>query len=123
MARTPSPCPTSRAVPLHQGQGPGLSPRDIGETGGSATVALTPAQLPAHTHPVAASSAEADRGNARDAVPAISADPAWGTAAPLQGLDPTGVSQAGSGQPHPNMQPHLVLNFIIALNGIYPSRP
>ncbi|MDZ3824355.1 MAG: tail fiber protein [Pseudoxanthomonas sp.] len=110
-------------APLHQGQGPGLSLREMGQTGGSAAVTLTQAQLPAHTHPVSATSAAADRANARDALPAVAADAAYGTAAPLQALAAAGVTPAGGGAPHPNMQPYLVLNFIIALSGIFPSRP
>ena len=113
------------AVPLHPGQGPGLSLYDLGQTGGSEFVALQPSEMPAHTHTVSASTSPANRtapaGNsvarASGATPYI--PPGGGTTS----LAPEAMSVAGGGLPHNNMQPYLTLNFCIALQGIFPPRP
>jgi microcystin-dependent protein len=108
-------------APMHYGQGPGLSPHFLGETGGEESVTLQSSQMPVHTHlPVAAGSA-ATTGtpseNVRLAQTAVGTN-IYGPAADLQSLG----TPAGGGQPHNNMQPYLALNFIIALQGIFPPR-
>ncbi len=110
-------------VPIHQGPGPGLTNRVHGASGGSAAVALDISQIPAHTHTVSASN-DAARASAPG-------DGAWAPSETSnayrgQNIDTTMSSQAlatvGSSQPHNNMPPYLALNFIIALQGIYPPR-
>lgn len=114
-------------VPINQGQGPGLSQRVIGEILGEENHTLTSTEMPAHTHPVtvnpACSAEDASNGSPVGQVPATSTTPAYtspatGTMAPSSGT--AGI--AGGSQPHNNMQPSLTVNFIIALQGIYPSR-
>lgn len=113
-------------VSLHFGTGPGLSPATIGERGGAEAVALTSAQLPAHNHPAMAKAAA---GNANTAVNNIwSADAGnqsatySNAATGLAAMNAAAIGNAGGGQAHPNMQPYLVINWCIALVGIYPSR-
>jgi len=109
--------------PIGPGQGPGLPLYDLGQQGGSATVTLSMAHLPAHSHGIAATSAAADRANpAAPNVLATPPDPTY-TSQPQTALGhPTTIGAAGGGQPHNNLQPYLVLNFIIALQGVFPPR-
>lgn len=114
------------SAPMFYGQGPGLSDRQIGETGGETTVTLIQSELPTHTHQIGC-----DAGVAADAAPtneiwalggrgrpsAYSADP------PNTPMSGGALAPVGGDQPHNNMQPYLTLNFCIALQGIFPSRP
>jgi microcystin-dependent protein len=112
-----------RAAMSH-GQGPGLSPRFLGESGGAAAVTLTSAQLPSHTHAVNVASGaggQADRANARGNVLGIPADATYAAGAQVA-MGPTSVGFTGGGQPHNNMPPYLVMNFCIALQGVFPPR-
>jgi len=111
-------------VPVHQGQGPGLSPYVIGQAGGNENVTLTLAQMPQHNHTMGTLSAPgtASRPNTQ-----LLAQPTSGNLygpAPSDGsaLNQAAISSAGSSQPHTNIQPYLAVTFIIALVGIYPSR-
>jgi microcystin-dependent protein len=108
-------------VPVNQGQAPGLSPYVTGQAAGSATAILnTPQQLPMHLHPTGASAAEATTGAPGPGVSlAVASGPIYAAATNLTPM----VSQpVGGGLPHSNVQPYLGLNFIIALQGIFPSR-
>lgn len=111
-------------VPTHQGQGSGLSPYVIGETLGVESVTLNVNQMPAHQHTVNAS---ANKGNKASPIGEYPATDAAGITAEYNAT-PTGVmnagviSPAGGNQPHENRQPTLVLTWIIALQGIFPSR-
>ncbi|MGB6373934.1 MAG: tail fiber protein [Methylocella sp.] len=121
----------SRA-PVGFGQGPGLSPYTLGQTTGTETVTLTVAQMPAHNHLVAANAANATASSPSGNDLAQSLEPSGrGTpvntystppmTAPVT-LDPAAVKPSGGSQPHANIQPVLAMNYIIALQGIYPSR-
>jgi microcystin-dependent protein len=105
-------------VPVHAGQGPGLSLYDLGQAAGEETVTLTTAELPPHAHSQTASNAEQTTNRPGNAVPARGGvyD---GTS---DGTTMTPTTTTGSGQPHDNRQPYLTLNYIIALQGIFPSR-
>jgi microcystin-dependent protein len=109
------------------GQGPGLSYYDQGVTVGTPTVTLIESETPKHTHvaqgaPDAGdqSSPAADRALARSA-PGF-AYQSNGTDK-LMPMDPFILSIAGGSLPHQNMPPALVLNFCIALQGVFPQRP
>jgi len=112
-------------VPIHFGQGPGLSPYDLGQQAGSENVTLTTSQMPSHNHTtsVAVNSSEGG-GNSPAGAFLGKADP--GPYAPtsdnsiMGAQPPTGL--AGGSQPFPILQPYLALNFCIALEGIFPSR-
>ncbi|MGH6811152.1 MAG: phage tail protein [Methylocella sp.] len=117
-------------VPVGMGQGPGLSPYVIGEQTGSETVTLTVGQMPSHSHGVAANNAGATASSpsgadlaqsvvtGRETVNIYSKPP---MTAPVT-LDPATIQPSGGSQPHPNIQPVLAMNYIIALQGIFPSR-
>lgn len=112
-------------APVHQGAGPGLFNVVLGESGGAESVTLTQAQLPAHTHALVGSAANATATSPAGAVPGTMpevATSAYGSDAPLTTLSPQGVGSAGGSQPHDNMQPYLAVRYIIALFGIFPSQ-
>lgn len=110
-------------VPLHMGQGPGLSNRSIGQRLGAETVTLTPSQIPLHAHAQRASTNAVNAGYGPMAAPGASATTSfYGSGAPQVAMAATAVDNTGGNQPHSNMAPYLALNFIIALFGIYPSR-
>jgi len=113
-------------VPMHPGQGPGLSPRFLGEVGGTEVESLTIAQMPAHDHPAIPNNRPADEVNPVANVPGRSPD---GTKiyrrspdAAGGAMDPSFIGPTGGGQPHGNVQPFQSVTFIIALEGIFPSR-
>jgi microcystin-dependent protein len=109
---------------VSSGQGPGLSPYDLGQQSGSETVTLTVNNLPQHNHTVSPAASEGaaatDRpgGGVMARVPtAIYASASDGTT-----MASTTTSMTGSNSPISNVQPLLALNYCIALQGIFPSR-
>lgn len=109
-------------VPIHQGQGPGLSSYVIGESGGVEVVTLSPNQIPIHSHtPNASNSGGSDNpannfwGNSATGKPYVAAPPT------VQMNAGTILPQGGS-QPHENMIPFLCVSYIISLFGIFPSQ-
>jgi microcystin-dependent protein len=113
-------------VPLHYGTGNGLSPRVMGEMGGSETVTLTSAQMPAHTHSFAATSAVASinsPGNAAE-LGGLGTDTMYTSTISGSSVSPSSsmISQSGGGQPHENLMPTLTASFCIAVEGIFPSQ-
>ena len=110
-------------APMHPGQGPGLSLHDLGETGGSDTVALIASEMPAHSHALLASTSPASSRNPSDAAIARSRGAnAYGPASNLVTMNAQSLTPAGGGQPHNNLQPYLTLSFCIALQGVFPPR-
>jgi microcystin-dependent protein len=111
-------------VAVHRGQGPGLSNRVQGERSGAVSHALALSEMPAHAHVARASSADAVSADpSASVVPARSAAgiPHWAPSADTM-LAPGVIGIAGGGQSHENRQPFLALNYIIALQGIYPPQ-
>jgi microcystin-dependent protein len=110
-------------IPIHMGTGAGLSPRSLGENGGSEMETLTTNQLPLHTHQFIGTSSNATATSpANGLVASPSAIDLYraGSAA-NQSLGPNALGLAGGSQPHENTQPFLCITFIIALEGIYPT--
>jgi len=114
-------------LPIHAGTGTGLGSYTLGQVGGTETVTLTAAQLPAHTHTTMATSGAASTGapGASLELGAISGDTMY--TSDVSGLTPyaaegTMVGPAGGNQPHDNTMPTLTVRFCIALNGIWPSQ-
>jgi microcystin-dependent protein len=107
-------------VPISSGQGPDLENYNLGQAGGTELVSLTAAQMPSHRHALNVHNGTSDQtnpaGNRLAKGSVYTNKPANATAASLV------VGRSGSGQPHENRQPYLTLNWIIALEGIYPSR-
>jgi microcystin-dependent protein len=115
------------SAPLAAGQGPGLTPRNLADVGGEATVTLLNSQMPAHTHTAQASSA----GGVDTPAGSVWGESKMGKT-PLSAyaatrinnvvMNPNALASAGGNQPHNNMPPYLCLTFIIALQGIFPPR-
>ena len=115
-------------APMQAGQGPGLSLRDLGETGGEQTVTLLQTEMPAHSH-----GAQCDNGNGDQPAPPGNV---WAIAGARRAtvnqyaptgannvqMNPFGLSITGGNLPHNNMMPYLVLTFIIAMQGVFPPR-
>lgn len=115
-------------APMHPGNGPGLTNRRLGETGGAETVALTEAQMTPHRHALQAGNAPASSFVA-DANSSITRSVGGFSynddlSPPISPLHETALSEVGaeSVEPHQNMQPYLAMYFIIALTGLFPSR-
>ena len=112
-------------LPLHQGTGTGLSPRPLGNKSGTETVTLSMDQMPEHSHPTNAVSANATSkspiGNMLSIPPTQFYND--GVEANIVELPARTIAEAGSGVPHTNMMPSLCINFIIATAGAYPPRP
>jgi microcystin-dependent protein len=105
-------------TPTYVGQG-----LVLGERGGEENHTLSASEAPQHTHIVQASSATA-AANVSPAgmVLAVASGQLYGPLTSPAALNSTSITSFGGSQPHANMQPYLVLNFIIALQGIFPSR-
>ena len=112
--------------PMQPGQGPGLSMHDIGEQGGQAVVTLLPSEMPAHTHTLQASQTPPEEDGQGTPSPlkllAPSTAAVYGDPGDAVALAAEAISPAGGGQPHQNRQPFLTLNFVIALQGVFPPR-
>lgn len=120
-------------VAMHKGTGPGLTPRALGEEGGFEDNILVEANLPAHNHDITATARCKDAaGNANTAAGNVCSDDAGVSSATYSdaGADADMHSSAitaesantGNGQAFTNIQPFLAVNFIIALQGTFPSR-
>src|SRR5690606_18300673 len=119
-------------VAIGQGQGPGLSNYTIGQVAGQERVTLLQTEMPQHIHQLMATSADGTTNNPEGALLSVaqvevergvSKDGkiySTGSANTTMGL--TAMQPTGGSQPHNNMQPYLTLNYIIALEGIFPSR-
>lgn len=107
---------------MHQGQGVNLSNRTLGEAVGESQVTLTAAQVGAHSHTAHCATV----GAASSPQGAVWATDPSGSIAPYSNAAPnaqmTPLAPAGAGQPHPNLQPFVAINYIIALEGIFPTQ-
>lgn len=111
-------------VPMGWGRGPGLTPRVIGQKTGADTVALVTANLPNHTHTGRVAEEDATTTNVSGQALAIADTNVYretGTQVTM-GADSISDTGANPAAAHPNDQPYLSLNFIVALQGVYPSR-
>jgi microcystin-dependent protein len=119
-------------VPVSSGAGPGLSTYNLGQSGGTENVTLLTNNMPQHNHLVGVSNQAGSVADPTNAVlaqgnsstgrePVLISD--YTMSAATGSLAPTTISMAGGNVPHTNIQPYLCINFIIAWQGIYPSRP
>lgn len=110
-------------VPIHMGQGSGLSEYVLGQFGGDENVALQATQLPSHSHPVNANDGAASSTRPAGGVLARSGSDIYaGSPDGSTVMNTTMIANSGGNQAHPNIQPYLTLNVCIALVGVYPSR-
>ena len=106
-------------VPVHVG--PGFA---LGQSGGVESVTLTTSQIPAHSHVPQANNAPGTQVGGDNGVWA-STSPAlnnYSNVAPSVNMDPAAIGPTGGSQPHDNMVPFLVVNFILSLFGVFPSQ-
>ncbi len=108
-------------VPIHQGQGPGLSNYVIGEAAGVESVTLTSNQIPAHSHPAQAQTGSGNQASPNGGVWANSGQGVYAAGPASLAMKNNLVGSAGGSQPHDNMMPFLVINFVISLFGVYPT--
>jgi microcystin-dependent protein len=108
-------------VPVGQGQGPGLSSYALGQQGGTESVTLNSQQLPPHNHNVSAFSDTGDTGKpANNFLSSI--DNGYKSSSDGTLMSAAMITGGGGSQPHDNIQPYTTLNYIIAVQGIFPSR-
>ena len=106
-------------VPIHPGNGPGLSSYKLGQKGGSEQVVLQTTQIPSHTHTIYAKTGGGDETNPTNGFMATASTDFYAETHNTQMGNPASV---GGGQGHNNIQPYLCVNFVLCLQGIYPSR-
>jgi microcystin-dependent protein len=112
-------------VPIHQGTGPGLTSRQLAETGGTETVTLTTNTIPIHTHPALCNDGTGASTSNPNAGTWTTADTAnylsTGATTGFMGTPSILSSPVGGSQPHENLVPYLCVDFIISLFGIFPT--
>jgi microcystin-dependent protein len=110
-------------IPFHQGTSSGNT-MVIGQISGSETVTLTTSQIPVHTHVLAANSGRGGQPGPSSGLWAASPLDEFSTDAPssTHAMASSAILPTGGSQPHDNMPPFLVVNFIIALYGVYPNQ-
>lgn len=104
-------------VPIHMGNG-----HTLGERGGEQMHTLSISEVPTHAHLVQASSTPAETNTPTNQAFLGAVNNTYTAATNLVAMSAAEVGNTGASQPHPNMQPFLVLNFSIALQGIFPSQ-
>jgi microcystin-dependent protein len=109
-------------IPVHEGQASGLQNYTRGEMAGVESVTLTTTQTPTHNHSFLASTAGGNDNNVANNVIADGPAQAFIEANPNVAMASTAVSPVGGSQPHENVIPILVINYIISLYGIFPNR-
>jgi microcystin-dependent protein len=109
-------------VPIDWGDGNGLSPYVMGQLGGTETTTLLSTQMPQHNHTVHAATSSGTTSRPDSAVPAHAGSSIYAAAPDATVMNAGMIGQTGGSQPFNNLQPFLVVNFCIALVGIFPSR-
>lgn len=110
------------SMPMGAGNGPGLTPRQVGETAGAATHTLLPAEIPQHSHAVQTAASPDSAQPSPTAMLAPASGSVYHGPTKPAALAASAVQANGSGWAHNNQPPVLALSFIIALQGIFPPR-
>lgn len=110
------------SVPMHPGQGQGLSQRFLGEMSGTETVTLLQSEMPVHAHQAMALGVVGNQPTAAGNTWARSTSNPYTNTQNGQ-MSFSALAPSGGGLPHNNMQPYLTLNFCIAMQGVFPQRP
>lgn len=114
------------SIPIGAGQGPGLSSYNVGDSGGSQSVTLAQPQMPQHSHKMLADTTPASTNTPVNGAFARSTTAAGNlyttNTSPTVQMNSAIVTPYGGGQPHKNLMPYLTLNWIIALQGVFPTR-
>jgi microcystin-dependent protein len=109
-------------IPIHHGQGPGISQNyQLAETGGVESVTLTVQQIPVHSHQMTATLDIPTQSSAGNALTGQAAAKLYRNGVPSVQIDPQAIIPTGGSQPHENFQPYLCVDFIISLFGLFPS--
>lgn len=109
-------------IPYHQGNLGGGGSYTMGELAGSESVTLTTNNLPPHTHSPVGNSTDGSQSSPANGFWGVGSTNKYSTAAPNAPMNAGAVGVAGGSQPHENMLPFLCINFIIAIEGIFPPR-
>jgi microcystin-dependent protein len=111
-------------LPIHQGQGPGLTNFLLGQPGGVEQVTLTSSQIPSHTHAFNAKNNTADLISPQGNMLGVSSNTnVFFSDTPNVTMNNAMLSSAGGNQAHSNIQPYLCVNFIISFFGVFPQQP
>ena len=110
-------------VPIHMGTGPDGTTYQLGELAGTEQETLTVNQIPSHTHPWLASTADANTAEPVGGVPAVAQGDLYtvDVQSPV-GMNANSITPIGGSQPHENTQPFLCINFILSLFGVFPTQ-
>lgn len=108
-------------TPIHAGTLNGNN-YTVGQAAGEENVTVTTSQLPQHTHILSASTNTGTVNSPKGNIWASSSQLPYADKTPTVAMSPAAVGNAGNSLPHDNLSPYLAINFIIALNGIYPSQ-
>ena len=111
-------------APMHPGRGPGLTPRSLGQAIGATIETVQESQMPSHNHTMRASASPSSAAVPSDTTSLGRSAGGLGYSSEAADVDMESqtLSTTGGGQAHTNVQPLLAMNFIIALQGVYPSR-
>ncbi len=120
-------------VPIGWGQGPGLSNYSLGQAAGAETSSILISNLPSHTHTLNANTAVGttgvpgtttylSKGPSTGSGPNATVENIYTTTVPNTTLAPNAIGSTGSNIPLPILQPYLAITYIIAINGIFPTR-
>jgi len=109
-------------IAIHFGQGPGLPNYTMGQLAGEENHTLIAGEMPQHNHFAVSTTNQSDQTYPPNTLWAVGGSSQGYTSSASGTMAPTALAQAGGNQPHNNMQPFLVVNYSIALVGIFPSR-
>ncbi|NVB39024.1 phage tail protein [Pseudenhygromyxa sp. WMMC2535] len=109
-------------VPISAGDGPGLSVHTLGQKSGAEQVTLSAANMPSHNHSLNVFSGDAKQSSASGNVLGDAQTQVYSSDSPNATASEHAIANTGGSQPVSTMQPYLAINYIIALQGLYPSR-